>query len=178
MCGRYEFSYKPSHLSRQIENKAKAGDLRYKTGEVFPGDDVLCVIAKGDKIDLMVLKWGIRKESLRINARQETISENLAYYQKNYKPCAVIASGFYEWDSHHDKYYLKGKEEFFYLAAIYSQEGMLIITKEADETMQGIHPRMPVLMDQKEMIAYVHDFKIRNGMKQLFIERTDESRLF
>ena len=178
MCGRYEFSYNPSNLSKQIENKAKACDLKYKTGEVFPGDDVLCMIAKEDKIDLIVLKWGIRKESLRINARKETIENNASYYQKNYKPCAVIANGFYEWDSNHDKYYLKCKEEFIYLAALYNEEGMLIITKESDESMQGIHPRMPVIMDQKEMIRYVHDAQIRNGSKQLFIDKTSESRLF
>ena len=178
MCGRYEFSYVPSKVGQQIEKKAKDLEQKYKTGEVFPGDRVLCMIAKGEKIDLTVLKWGIMKDSLRINARKETIESNASYYKKNYDPCAVIANGFYEWDSHHDKYYLKGKDEFIYLAGIYNEEGLLIITKEADEYMQGIHPRMPVILDQKEMIRYVHDGQIRSNEKQLFIERTEESRLF
>ena len=178
MCGRYEFSYNPSRVSKQIEDKAKASDLKYKTGEVFPGDDILCMIAKDEKIDLIVLKWGIRKETFRINARKETIENNLSYYHKQYKPCAVIANGFYEWDQHHDKYYLKSKDEFIYLAAIFNEEGLLIITKQADETMQGIHERMPIIMDQKEMIRYVHDGVIRDSEKDLYIERTTEERLF
>ena len=178
MCGRYEFSFNPSKVSKQIEDKAKASDLKYKTGEVFPGDDILCMIAREEKIDLIVLKWGIKKESLRINARIETIENNPAYYQNTFKPCAVIANGFYEWDKHHDKYYLKCKDEFIYLAAIYNVEGLLIITKAADETMQGIHERMPIIMDQKEMIRYVHDGKISDSSKQLFIDKTNESRLF
>ena len=178
MCGRYEFSFNPSKVSKQIEDKANAANLKFKTGEVFPSDEILCMIAKEDKIDLIVLKWGITKESLRINARIETIQDNPSYYQKTYKPCAVIANGFYEWDQHHDKYYLKCKDEFIYLTAIYSEEGLLIITKAADEMMQGIHERMPIIMDQKEMIRYVHDGKIPNSEKILYIDRTTEEKLF
>ena len=78
MCGRYEFNVSSSKKGKQIKERAEKLNLVYKEGEVFPDDDVLCIIPVESKIDLKVMKWGIRNKSFQINARMESLEDNIS----------------------------------------------------------------------------------------------------
>ena len=105
MCGRYELKLSDSALSNSLKERIKKNDLVFKQGEIFPNDDVLCIIPMKDRIDLRVKKWGIRSLSFQINARIESLDRK--YYARMLdKRCAIICNGFYEWNADKDKYYI------------------------------------------------------------------------
>ena len=172
MCGRYQLNISYSDLSKSIMEQVNDLSLDFKQGEIFPGDNVLVIVPRKDKITLSVMKWGIKDKNLRINARIETINNSLYYRDIVVNHCAVIASGFYEWDKDKHKYYFKSQNEYLYLAAIYNKNNeLLILTKDADRYMNNIHERMPVIMNKQEMLDYVHNIETDFSMKELIINQ-------
>lgn len=153
MCGRYFFDIDDSDISKQIVKRINELDLKdFKTKDIYPGDKCLCMIAKGNGlIDLSVKHWGINK---LINGRRETVKEKKTF--RNLRRCAVIANGFYEWNNS-DKYEITALDKYIYLGCLFdNQNDFVILTKEANEDMSEIHNRMPLIMNQKEMIKYLY----------------------
>ena len=154
-------------------------DLVYKEGEIFPNDPVLCIIPMESKIDLSVMKWGIAKHGFQINARMESLQDRPTYTDMKDRRCAVVCSGFYEWDKDKRKYLVTTGDEVFYLGCIFNQDNeLLVLTQAADETFARIHERMPLILDQKEMIAFIHHRDILTGKKELEFKPEDDLRLF
>ena len=157
MCGRFHFGVLPNSKGDQIKQRAEKLNLVYKQGEIFPTDNVLCVIPKESKIDLSVMKWGIKAKSLLINAKVETINDRPTYNAIKNNRCAVICNGFYEWDKDKNKYYIESQDEYMYLACIFNESNELVIlTTASDSDFKNIHDRRPLIMNQSEMINYVH----------------------
>ena len=180
MCGRYEFNLLDDDKSKQIKQRAEKLNLIYKQGEIFPNDDVLCMIPNESKIDLSVMKWGIKSKAFQINARLETINDKPTYDEFKNNRCAVISNGFYEWDKDKNKYYIHTSDELIYLACIFnSKNELLIITKAATNDFKHIHDRIPIIMNQEEMLKYIHNQDFTFSSKQLIIEnKDDELKLF
>lgn len=171
MCGRYEFKLSASKLANQIKEKAEELKLTYKTGEVFPNDNILCIVPDGSKVDLKVMKWGIMGKSFQINARVESLEDSFYYRQMKDRRCGIICNGFYEWDKDKHKYYFSTDAEYAYLAGIYNdKDEVLIVTTAADEEFAQVHERSPVVMDLKMMLDYIRGkgeiISIRSFRKQ------------
>lgn len=179
MCGRYLLKLDRSGKGKQILERAEKLDLVYKEGEIFPNDPVLCIIPMESKIDLSVMKWGIAKHGFQINARMESLRDRPTYADMKDRRCAVVCSGFYEWDKDKRKYLVTTGDEVFYLGCIFNQDNeLLVLTQAADETFARIHERMPLILDQKEMIAFIHHRDILTGKKELEFKPEDDLRLF
>ena len=180
MCGRYEFKILPSKIGIQIKEKAEELSLQYKEGEIFPGDHVLCIVPFREKTTMKSMKWGIVTNNFQINAKSEKINNSSFYKNMRNNRCGVIANGFYEWDKEKNKYYFDLDEEYMYLAAIYNEKNeLLIVTKEADENMAGIHERMPVIMNMQEMLDYIRNDNKEISKKKLNITNSNnETKLF
>ncbi|MGL5804204.1 MAG: SOS response-associated peptidase, partial [Xenococcaceae cyanobacterium] len=115
-----------------------------------------------------MLRWGLipswaKEKSIGaklINARAETVAEKPSFRSAfRHSRCLIIADGFYEWQKQKD-----GKQPFyirqinnlpFAFAGLFStwqpKNGEIlstctIITTEANEIMQPIHDRMPVIL--------------------------------
>ena len=176
MCGRYEFNILADSKGKQIKEQVKKLNLVFKEGEIFCGDKVLCVIPKESKIDLSVMKWGIQTKSLLINARSETLKDKPTFKRIMNRRCAVICNGFYEWDKNKNKFYINFKDKYMYLACIFNElNELVILTQEAnDEDFKKIHNRIPIIMNQEEMINYVHGFGSKITNKDLFINNVKE----
>ncbi len=175
MCGRYEFWVKDTFRGTEILKAVREKKLpSFKQGEVFPKDDCLCVEEKEGKKELSVKTWGIERQSLLINARYESLAERRTF--KDLLRCAVLSNGFYEWKNG-EKYYVSSEDEYLFLGALYTPGGrFVIITEEADASMQGIHHRMPLLFDDTDLEEWLftgnrkrkrRDLKIRNESEQL-----------
>ena len=166
MCGRYFLKLPDTAFGEKIKRKTNEYSLFYKEGEIFPFDDVLVFIRDKDQIDIRSMKWGL-KEKHRINARKETLINTDIY--KGMRPCAIIASGFYEW---HDKkkYFINTDSEIIYLAAIYNDEGLLIITEDSYKDMCDIHDRIPIIFNNKEMLEYLFQGDLKHMMKDIQIK--------
>ncbi len=174
MCGRYYFDIDDKEL-KEITNAAQKNlSDEFKTGEIFPSDKTLVITMQENKANPIIAKWGFPKwndKGVIINARAETLSEKVMF--KNlvkYNRCIVPASGFYEWDksAHKNKYYFKNPDSVLYMAGLYNaynskseqislfdtnkeQLSYVIITKNANEYMSGIHERMPLIFTKSEV---------------------------
>jgi len=175
MCGRYSFKLSDSKKGKQISQRAEKLSLIYKEGDIFPGDQVLCMIPSGSKIDLAVMKWGVSSRSFLINARYETLDDRPTFSEMKDKRCAVISNGFYEWDKDKKKYYVHTSDEFIYLACIFnSRNELLILTEAADEAFSRVHDRSPIVMDQSEMLRFIHNERGTISKKDLVFEMEEE----
>ena len=175
MCGRYQFNILDNKIGKQIKEKTRKLNLFYKQGEIFPSDNVLCIIPSESKIDLTVKKWGIKAKSLLINARMETIDDRLTYKAIKNNRCAVICNGFYEWDKNSIKHYISTRNDYIYLACIFNEANeLVIITTNANNQMNKIHNRMPIIMNRDEMLKYIHNEDDIFVEKELIIKKCDE----
>lgn len=175
MCGRFHFGITDTSKGKQIKERTEKLNLVYAQGEIFPTDNVLCIIPKESKVDLAVMKWGIQSKSLLINARVESINDRPTYNSIKNNRCAIVCDGFYEWDKEKRKYLINFEEEYMYLACIFNEKGELVIlTTGSTDEFSKIHDRCPIIMNQKEMINYVHNKSDIFTKKKLNINNVDD----
>ncbi len=134
-------------------------------------------------------KWGLipfwaKDKSIGnklINARAETIAEKPSFKNSlKQKRCLVLSDGFYEWRK-------LGKEKVpyritlsddspFAMAGIWdvwkNSEGetiksFSIITTEANELMQDIHHRMPVILNPEDERKWISKIAVNDALKLL-----------
>lgn len=167
MCGRFTSYHSSSEIAKAF-NLADVPEFKARYN-IAPTTEVATVIGSdiSRKREFKWLRWGLiphwaKDKSIGnklINARAETIAEKPSFRSAfKHSRCLIIASGFYEWQRQE-----KGKQPFliqptdnlpFAFAGLWStwnQEGEIIdsctiITTEANEIMQPIHGRMPVIL--------------------------------
>ena len=127
MCGRFHFGITDSVKAKQIKEKTEKLNLVFSQGEIFPTNNVLCIIPKESKIDLAVMKWGIQSKSLLINARVESIDDRPTYNCIKHNRCAIICDGFYEWD--------KNKMSEMVDATVYAMEKAFMALEQQDMSL-------------------------------------------
>ena len=177
MCGRFHFGILPDNeLGKKIKQHAKKLNLVYAQGEIFPSDNVLCIIPFESKINLDIKKWGIQSKSLLINARMETLDQRITFSSIKNNRCAVICNGFYEWDLDKKKYYITFDKPYMYLGCIFNEKNELVILTQStdDEQFKKIHDRQPFIMDKDEMLSFIHNEKCVFKKKQLYISQVNE----
>ncbi len=130
------------------------------------------VLAAGAERQLDLLHWGLipswaKEPSIGnrlINARAETLAEKPSFrdaYRK--RRCLIAADGFYEWKkvgSKKQPYYITRKDQLpFAFAGLWEQwrdrtlrnapllESCTIITTDANELVEDLHDRMPVILE-------------------------------
>lgn len=183
MCGRYYFDIYEEELREIIEGFQEDLSEDFKTGEIFPSEKSLIMVRQGDKTSSIIAKWGFARSAhkgLIINARAETLWEK-PMFQKlvKYNRCIIPASGFFEWDKStagarkKNKYYFKKPSSILYMAGLFNtyhpraeqlslfdnnagQISYVIITKKANEYMEGIHDRMPLIFTKSEMEKWLN----------------------
>lgn len=166
MCCRFLFGleeendiYEPIEKMKILFNK-NYPFLTFPKGDIFPSDTVCVYAQRGGKIFLENMVWGLKNpknNKLIINAKSETITEKVMFKNILNNRCVILCNGFYEWseDNLHQKYIFKREKEPTYLCAIYKDNRFVILTKEANESMKGIHHRMPVIVDTKDVKQYL-----------------------
>lgn len=161
MCGRYTlFTEEDNQQIKQILEHLKEHPLRsqMKTGEIFP-TNLAPIITNKREDEFDILKWGFEFKSLIINARAETIFEKKSFIGpiKNGR-CLVPATGFYEWDKAKNKYhYTLEKNIPLYMAGIYRSGHFVIITTNANQSLEKVHDRMPVIINEKYKEDWLYD---------------------
>ena len=112
------------------------------------------------------LKWGFqnrRDSGLVINARVETVTEKAMFREAvTMRRCLIPASGFYEWDAGKNKFRFTNQNgELVCFAGIFTiqeNEGrFVILTTAANTTMEGVHDRMPLILQLKEYKRWLAD---------------------
>lgn len=169
MCGRYSFA----QLSLEVEKRFKIhvdGNTYVAKYNAAPGQK-LGVISNNQPKDLSFYFWGLLPPWSKdlsmaykmINARGETIQEKPAFRSAfKTKRCLIPADGFYEWKQQNKQkipHFIRLKtREMFAFAGLWEEwkdtEGQArrtftIITTEANELMQDLHHRMPVILSKQ-----------------------------
>jgi len=169
MCGRFAF-YSPTEAAAALFGTSTDVELRPRFN-IAPTQDIAAirVAGDGDQRELVMLRWGLvpfwaKDPSIgnrMINARAETVAEKPSYRAAfRHRRCVVLADGFYEWRRENDvktPYYISlASEEPFALAGLWedwtdkatgeSLQTTTLITTAANEFMQPLHHRMPLIL--------------------------------
>lgn len=166
MCGRYFFQLQ-NHSLPLIQNFEQTSLFDFAQGEIYPTQKTLVIIGERDTTYGRVMKWGIKgyRDQLLINARSEGIHERKTFRPLLNNRCLIIANGFYEWQKHgtrKDKIYIQKKDRpYLYMAGIYNeQKEYVIVTGEAQNDMALIHHRTPIIMDERQGLAYLNQERL------------------
>lgn len=161
MCGRYQFTVEQSEEARRIADaiNARYGADAWKPGEIFPSMPAPVLLVSTGTIQPELVTWGYRGQTnLIINVRVETAAEKPMFRESvERRRCVVPSCGFFEWDKQKRKYLftLPGGNAL-YMAGLYDvragQRGYVILTTDANASMQEVHHRMPLVLT-KEQIA-------------------------
>lgn len=144
---------------------------------IAPTQQVLAVLQTEEGREAKELRWGLipfwsKDASIAqklINAKSETISEKPAFRDAfRQRRCILPADGFYEWKTEG-----KAKQPYLIervdgkkmaLAALHESwrdpsgekvETCTIVTTRANEAMEGLHDRMPVILEGDKLDAWL-----------------------
>jgi putative SOS response-associated peptidase YedK len=169
MCGRFTQTSSSSEIAKAFD-LAQVPPLEPKYN-IAPTQQVAAIIRSNPDSDreFKELRWGLiphwaKDQSIGnklINARAETVAEKPSFRSAfRHSRCLIIADGFYEWKRLEDgkqPFYIQRQDSLpFAFAGLWTtwqpQGGetmntCTIITTEANEIMQPIHDRMPVILE-------------------------------
>lgn len=174
MCGRFTLNHSSAGLS-EVFHVESVPDLAAEYN-IAPTQMVATVLQnpESEKREFKQLHWGLIPSWAKdagigaklINARAETVAEKPAFRSAfKHRRCLVLADGFYEWQRQQGK----GKKQPFHFRL---QDGQpfgfaglwerwrspaneeiiscTILTTAANELLQPIHERMPVILEPQD----------------------------
>lgn len=149
MCGRYEDDDK----------------------EIFPSEEVKVLISHKNKIGYIRSSWGFKiNGKIVFNAKCETLYEKKMF--KNLKHCIIKADKYFEWDdSHHKICFSSKKDEPLYMAGLIRKVDHhlehTIITTKPNQSVQGIHTRMPLILKKDSIREWLFDINSKEILKTI-----------
>lgn len=169
MCGRVILTLSAKMIREILNNELDINNLdiddfvpRYNIG---PGQNLLTIIQHKTQNRAGYINWQYLpdwtndpKDAYKfINARSETIDEKISF-KDNFtsKRCLILVNGFYEWDKNKNPYLFHHDFEAFTLGGIWNARtingekkyGLSIITTKANQVMESIHHRMPLIIQE------------------------------
>jgi putative SOS response-associated peptidase YedK len=177
MCGRFAQRSDPKRLAREFKvAEVPNVEARYN---IAPTQDILSVRRTEDGREAAMLKWGLVPSwakdisigSKLINARSETVTEKPSFREAFMKRrCIIPADGFYEWQRTGGKkqpYFFRMQDQHpFGFAGLWEKwkaidgqvlETCIILTTEANEVLQPVHDRMPVILHSDDYDLWLDD---------------------
>ena len=193
MCGRITLSTDKDDLQSRWGFIDPSGvlDLIKPRYNIAPSQNSPTLVVKEDRRVLVMMRWGLvpfwaKEASIGykiINAKSETLTEKPSFRKPfKEKHCLVLADGFYEWEKTDKKnkvpyrFILKNRQPFAF-AGLWdvwkTPEGdtllsFTIITTRANELMERIHDRMPVILNEKDEAKWLDpEFKDTDKLSSL-----------
>lgn len=175
MCGRFTLRTSAQEVARVFRLTGTVGELALRYN-IAPSQMVAAVRTDAaDQRQLVFLRWGLVPSwaddptigNRMINARAETVAEKPSF-RKAFaaRRCLILADGFYEWQktgttakAPKQPYYITMRDDRpFAFAGLWEcntrcgepLETTTIITTVANELMQPIHDRMPVIVPAEQ----------------------------
>ncbi len=175
MCGRYTLKTPIDVLAEYFEVEEYPSSLT-PSYNIAPTQEVAAIVEEDEKRKLEMFRWGLIPSWAKdpsignkmINARAETVSEKPSFRSAFKKRrCLIVADGFYEWqktDSGKQPYHFRMKDSspfaFAGLWETWDKEGekirsCSIVTTDANDLMNEIHHRMPVILHPENYGAWL-----------------------
>jgi putative SOS response-associated peptidase YedK len=168
MCGRFTLNATPEVIAKTF-NLQEIPDLSLRYN-IAPGQNiaVVCHFEETNRLDL--LNWGFIPDGLKgnkqplISARTETVNEESSFKNAiKHSRCIIPATGFFVWkheDNREQPYYVRLLNSgIMGFAGIWESwktedgtvtENCCILTTSANDLIQPIHERMPVILSPDE----------------------------
>lgn len=179
MCGRFSLTKTEKELEQYFKSTFYTKDIqRWNPNYNAAPGTLLPVVAQSDVLHFQYKKWGLVPSWSNdanigykmINARIETAHEKPAF--KNLlqrKRCLVPADGYYEWSGagkvkHPFRIHLSSNEPFFMAGLVDENlqveagstlESFTIFTRSANEKIQPIHHRMPLILSVEKGLEWL-----------------------
>ncbi len=167
MCGRYFWTDDAEDAFLEDFPDLAGAVKRLRAGDYTPGMSAAAIAAgTGSGICAEQLLWGFPgfdKGKLLINARAESVKDRPTFADSfAERRCALPAAGFYEWDKKKEKViFTLPDKPILYLAGVYRPYGaenrFVVLTREANASMEPVHDRMPLILSGEEVIPWVSD---------------------
>lgn len=164
MCGRY---YIEEDTLMELEDLVKQIDKKLNHSQyhkdIVPTAMAPILTSSNQELEAQLYSWGFQsydKKGLLINARAETVMEKKTFQEcMHTRRCAVVASGFYEWDKSRNKFrFMQEQSKLMLMAGLYNEEGrFVILTTKANASMEPVHDRMPLVLPKKKLAAWLQD---------------------
>jgi putative SOS response-associated peptidase YedK len=174
MCGRFTLIAEPDKV-KEIFDISDTSNCQWEARyNIAPTQTIATVLCHGEskERECRSLRWGLipswskdsKMAARTINARAETLAQKPSFRSAfKRRRCLILADGFYEWKKTETKkqpYYfqLKDKQPFAF-AGLWEQwqspedekiTSCTIVTTEANELLQQIHNRMPVILSSSD----------------------------
>ncbi|HEB85717.1 MAG TPA: SOS response-associated peptidase [Gammaproteobacteria bacterium] len=178
MCGRYNLIIDAEALIDFFDIEHAAIEEFSPRYNISPSQDVPIVRNTGSGRVLVLARWGLvphwSKEEKptfsTINARADTVADKPTYRDPfKRKRCLVPSTGFYEWKREDDQkipHHIRLPDgELFAFAGLWDHwdkegagfDSYSIIVTGANETMQPIHDRMPVILNPAQYNTWLNN---------------------
>lgn len=171
MCGRYYIDEETAlELQKIIANVDRKLNPTNYVRDIVPSAKAPIIIQHNLEMSLELSSWGFKNYNdnrLIINARAETVSEKRTFRDcLNARRCIVPAKGFYEWDKSKNKFTFNHKNKsIMYFAGLYDEESrFVILTTEANQSMEKIHNRMPFVLTKELIKPWLFDVNETNNI--------------
>lgn len=164
MCGRFHLEFEDlkeiERIVGEIDRK------RVNTGDIYPSNQALVITGKDTHLKTQEMRFGFPQKqasTLLINARTETVLEKRTFSDSIlHRRCIIPASFFYEWNAKKEKvsFFLEDNR-ILYMAGFYNlmegEERFVILTTSANASVECVHDRMPLILDESELKSWVYD---------------------
>ena len=177
MCGRFTLLASKDQIKTQFDVSELPEFLpQYNIAPSLP---VLSIVAVENHNHAVLFRWGLvpywakdkKIGNSLTNARAETVNSKPAFRNAfKSRRCLMVMSGFFEWrqeGANRQPYYIKRQDDsLLAIAAIWeswqSDDGVetiqscCLITTEANKTLNPIHHRMPVVLDEHAQTIWLN----------------------
>ncbi|HXY36302.1 MAG TPA: SOS response-associated peptidase [Planctomycetaceae bacterium] len=174
MCGRFTLRARPADLVEVFE-LLREPELTPRFN-IAPTQPVAIVRQVDKHREISMVRWGLipfwaedpKVGYSTINARAETVAKKPTFRQSFAKRrCLIPADGFYEWqrmDGRKQPFFIHMKDDRpFAFAGLWDRwkrgdqaiESCSIIVSNANELVEPIHDRMPVILDQEDYARWL-----------------------
>ena len=173
VCGRYHVD---EEMAKEIERIIQLSDenvrkrasinIQMQARDLHPTEIAPVLTASDSGLECSLKRWGLpgfQKKQVIFNARSESALEKKSFKEgMEHRRIVIPAAWFYEWNRHKEKnmFYRKGKPVLF-MAGIYNHyedgDRFTILTTQANASMEPIHDRMPLVLEENEIIPWIFD---------------------
>ena len=150
-------------IKTDIVTELKSADI-YPRYNVAPTTNIPII---SDSNSLILLPWGFKAGPIQIiNARNEDIESKKSFkHLIDTNRCVIVCSGYYEWDQKIPRtrnltHFVPKGHNIFYWDWESKTNSVVLITREAVDSIAKIHTRMPVILRSCHLASWLNNNKI------------------
>jgi putative SOS response-associated peptidase YedK len=197
MCGRFTLSRRDKEQVAHELGISIAELEGYRPRyNIAPTDPHWILRVKYEDREFLPAKWGLvnswakdsKRAAQQINARAETLERRSAFKEALLKRrCVVPADGFFEWTgpktARQPLWFHRPDDRLILFAGLYEywqpapkqwQRTFTIVTTEANDLMRPVHDRMPVILSEDAVDAWLFPKQEPDALRPLLVPAPED----